>query len=47
LKGLDFNASITNLFDERYSEPVSESHRQGGIAQDGRQLLVGLKWRLM
>ena len=46
-KGLDLKGSVFNLFDTSYSEPVSEGHRQGGITQDGRQLFVGLTWRLM
>jgi outer membrane receptor protein involved in Fe transport len=45
LAGLDFRASIFNLFDERYREPVSANHRQGAIDQDARQLFVGLTWR--
>ena len=45
LEGLDINASVFNLLDERYSEPVSESHRQGGIRQDGRQFFLGVTWR--
>jgi outer membrane receptor protein involved in Fe transport len=46
LKGVDLNVSLFNLFDQRYSEPVSENHLQGGVLQDGRQFLVGLTWRV-
>jgi outer membrane receptor for ferrienterochelin and colicins len=46
VKGLDLHASLFNLLDGHYSEPVSENHRQGSITQDGRQLRVGLTWRL-
>jgi outer membrane receptor for ferrienterochelin and colicins len=46
LKGLDFRASLFNLFGARYSEPVSENHLQGSILQDGRQVLIGLAWRM-
>ena len=45
VKGLDLKVSLFNLLDQRFSEPVSENHRQGAIAQDGRQVLVGLTWR--
>jgi outer membrane receptor for ferrienterochelin and colicins len=44
-KGLDVNASVFNIFDKRFSEPVSENHLQGGVTQDGRRLLVGVTWR--
>jgi outer membrane receptor protein involved in Fe transport len=36
LPGLEFSASIYNLFDKSYSDPVSAAHLQSTIAQDGR-----------
>jgi outer membrane receptor for ferrienterochelin and colicins len=35
VKGLELSAGLYNLFDERYFDPGSAEHRQGGIQQDG------------
>jgi outer membrane receptor protein involved in Fe transport len=43
--GLEASASIHNLFDEHYSDPGSEEHRQDVIRQDGRSVAVGLGFR--
>jgi outer membrane receptor protein involved in Fe transport len=43
--GLEASASIHNLFDERYSDPGSEEHRQDAIRQDGRSFAVSLGFR--
>ncbi len=34
-KGLDLSATLYNLFDQRYFDPVSTEHRQDAIRQDG------------
>jgi outer membrane receptor for ferrienterochelin and colicins len=36
LPGLEFSASIYNIFDNNYADPVSAAHLQTSIAQDGR-----------
>jgi len=36
LPGFKFSASIYNLFDKNYADPVSAAHLQTAIAQDGR-----------
>jgi iron complex outermembrane receptor protein len=36
LPGLDVSASVANLFDERYGDPVAADFRQDVIEQDGR-----------
>jgi len=36
LPGLEFSASIYNVFDKNYADPVSAAHLQTAIAQDGR-----------
>ena len=38
--------SVRNIFDERYSDPVSSGHRQDSIAQNGRTARIGIRWRL-
>jgi iron complex outermembrane receptor protein len=44
LPGLEFSASIYNLFDIDYSDPVSAAHLQSTIAQDGRTYLGKLSY---
>ncbi len=44
-KNLDFSASIYNLFDYAYGDPVSEDFRQAQIPQDGRSFRVKLTYR--
>jgi iron complex outermembrane receptor protein len=36
---------VRNIFDNRYSDPVSAGHLQDSIAQNGRTARVGLRWR--
>jgi iron complex outermembrane receptor protein len=38
--------SIQNLFDYEYADPVSSSHLQDAIPQNGRTARVGLRWKL-
>jgi outer membrane receptor for ferrienterochelin and colicins len=45
-KDVEIQGSIFNLFNVRYSEPVSTDHLQGGILQDGRQVAVKVLWRI-
>ena len=35
IKGLEISASVYNLFNKKYSDPVGEEHLQDKIAQDG------------
>jgi iron complex outermembrane receptor protein len=44
-KGLEVSASIYNLFDWRYSDPVSPDFTQDSIQQDGRQFRVKLTYK--
>lgn len=39
-RGLEVSASVYNLFDRKYSDPVSDSHVQDAIPQDGRSWRV-------
>ncbi|RJQ14697.1 MAG: TonB-dependent receptor [Nitrospiraceae bacterium] len=34
-EGLELSASVYNVFDKKYVDPASETHRQGNIEQDG------------
>jgi outer membrane receptor protein involved in Fe transport len=43
--GLEISASVYNLFDERYADPVGDFHRQDRIEQDGRHFRVKLTAR--
>ena len=45
VKGLDISASIYNLFDRRYSDPVGADFRQDSIEQDGRTFRIGVTGR--
>ncbi|GAB6084343.1 catecholate siderophore receptor CirA [Desulfuromonas carbonis] len=38
LPGLELTLSLFNLFDKRYSDPVSAAHLQDSIVQDGRTI---------
>ena len=38
--------NAVNLFDVQYADPASNSLRQDVIAQNGRTLRVGLRWKL-
>ena len=37
-KGLDTSFGVYNLFNQKYADPGSETHRQNSIEQDGRNL---------
>ena len=43
--GLELSASIFNVFNNQYSDPGSEEHRQDAIVQPGRTLRVKLTYR--
>lgn len=43
-RGLEVSASVYNLFDRRYSDPVATDFIQGAIEQDGRSFRVKLTW---
>ena len=45
VKNLDFSAGIYNLFDTRYSDPVSSDYAQAAIEQDGRSFRFKLTYR--
>jgi iron complex outermembrane receptor protein len=42
----ELSGSVRNIFDARYSDPVSTQHRQDAISQNGRTARIGLLWRL-
>ena len=44
LKGLEFSASVNNLFNNKYDDPVGGEHRQDVIEQDGRSFRVKLTY---
>jgi outer membrane receptor for ferrienterochelin and colicins len=44
-KGLEVSASVYNLLDRRYSDPVSPDFTQDSIQQDGRQFRLKLTYR--
>ena len=44
VKGLDLSASVYNLFDRRFSDPVSLDFTQDAIQQDGRSFRVKLTY---
>jgi outer membrane receptor for ferrienterochelin and colicins len=37
---------VRNLFGAEHADPVSESHRQDAVAQNGRTARIGLRWQL-
>jgi outer membrane receptor for ferrienterochelin and colicins len=41
----EITAGIRNIFDTKYSDPVSEQHLQEAIEQNGRTARVGLTWK--
>jgi iron complex outermembrane receptor protein len=45
IKNLEFSASVYNLFDRHYSDPVSDDFVQAAIRQDGRSFRVKLTYR--
>jgi outer membrane cobalamin receptor len=42
----ELSGSMRNIFDARYSDPVSSQHRQDAISQNGRTARIGLRWKL-
>jgi iron complex outermembrane receptor protein len=42
----ELTGTVRNIFDARYSDPVSTQHRQDAIAQNGRTARIGLRWKL-
>ncbi len=45
VKNLEVSASLYNLFDRRYRDPVAGDFRQPAIEQDGRTFRVKLTYR--
>ncbi len=45
INGLELSASVYNLFDEKYSDPVSKDHEQKSIEQDGRTFRLKLTYK--
>jgi iron complex outermembrane receptor protein len=45
VKGLELSASIYNLFDREYADPVSDDFTQDTIEQDGRTFRVKATYR--
>jgi iron complex outermembrane receptor protein len=43
--GIELAASVFNLFDNKYSDPGSEEHRQDSIVQIGRTVRVKLTYK--
>jgi outer membrane receptor for ferrienterochelin and colicins len=41
----ELSAGIRNIFDTKYSDPVSEQHLQEAIEQNGRTARIGLTWK--
>ncbi len=44
VKGLELSASLYNILDTRYKDPVGAELRQNGIEQDGRAFRVKLTY---
>lgn len=45
VKGLEFSATLYNIFNKRYGDPGSEEHRQDVIEQDGRAFRLKLTYK--
>jgi len=45
IKNFEFSASVYNLFDTHYSDPVSVDYLQKSIQQDGRSFRAKLTWK--
>ncbi len=45
IKGLEISASVYNLFNKKYSDPVGEEHLQDKIGQDGRTFRLKFAYR--
>ena len=44
-RNLEASASVYNLFDTHYSDPVAVDFRKKSIEQDGRTFRVKLTWK--
>lgn len=42
----ELSGSIRNLFDNKYSDPVSDQHVQESVQQNGRTARIGLTWKV-
>jgi iron complex outermembrane receptor protein len=42
----ELTGGVRNLFDTKYSDPVSEQHLQESVEQNGRTARIGLTWKL-
>jgi outer membrane receptor for ferrienterochelin and colicins len=45
-RSAELYGSVRNMFDAQYSDPVSASHAQDSILQNGRTARIGLRWKL-
>ena len=45
IKNLEASASLYNLFDTRYDDPVSVDFKQRAIEQDGRSFRIKLTYK--
>jgi iron complex outermembrane receptor protein len=45
IPGAEISAGVYNLFDRRYSDPVSDAHLQDAIEQDRRSVRIKLTVR--
>ena len=45
-RAVELVGNARNLFNLKYSDPVSADHRQDSIAQNGRTLNAGLRWKI-
>jgi outer membrane receptor for ferrienterochelin and colicins len=43
----DLTGGIRNLFDAKYSDPVSDQHVQDAIEQNGRTARIGITWKFL
>jgi outer membrane receptor for ferrienterochelin and colicins len=41
----ELTAGVRNLFDAKYSDPVSDQHLQEAVEQNGRTARIGLTWK--
>jgi len=44
VKGVEFSASIDNIFNKKYSDPVGSDFSEDAIQQDGRSFRVKLTY---
>ena len=45
-RSVELYGSVRNIFNAQYSDPVSASHVQDSILQNGRTARIGLRWKL-